>query len=326
MATKRKIKRSAGYDLVTLGQAIDEFTTEKQAHNLAPKTIDNYKQSVRLFMEFHDFTEDTTLDEITQNHIYKWINTLKLDGVKPSSINHYLRDCRAFLYWCMNEDRKYIEKPFKIHTVEAQEEQIKLFSDEELASLLEKPRKNDSFTDWRTWAVVNWVLGTGNRASTIVDVKIGDINYNKREISLGHTKNKRAQIIPLSSSLETVLKEYIRMWRKEAGADAYLFCNVGEEKLTTGALRSSFVRYCASREVESTNIHGLRHNFAKGWVQNNGNMFALQKILGHSSLDMTRKYVRLFSEDIKEDFDRFNPLDSIKRSAKRTKTVKRSDY
>lgn len=114
------------------------------------------------------------------------------------------------------------------------------------------------------------------------------------------------------------------MWRRDADLDGWLFPNVGEEKLTTNALRHSFSRYCAARGVERTNIHGLRHNFAKGWVQNNGNMFALQKILGHSSLDMTRKYVRLFAEDIKEDFDKFSPLDTIKRGARRTQTVKRS--
>lgn len=324
MGTKRRIKKSSGYDLIPLTQAFEEFMIEKEARNLSEATLKNYRQSFELFCTFHELTADTTTDEITPSHFHKWINTLKLDGVKPSSINHYLRDCRSFFYWCMDADRKYIEPSFKINMIEGQEEQMKLFTDDELTLLLEKPRRNDSFTDWRTWAIVNWVLGTGNRASTICDVRLTDINYSKREIALGHTKNKKAQIIPLSSSLETVLKEYVRMWRKDADVDGWLFPNVGEEKLTTNALRHSFSRYCAARGVERTNIHGLRHNFAKGWVQNNGNMFALQKILGHSSLDMTRKYVRLFAEDIKEDFDKFSPLDTIKRGARRTQTVKRS--
>lgn len=324
MGTKRRIQKSSGYDLIPLLQAFEEFIIEKEARNLSDATLKNYRQSFELFCAFHQLTDDTTTDEITPSHFHKWINTLKLDGVKPSSINHYLRDCRSFFYWCMDADRKYIEPSFKINMIEGQEEQMKLFTDDELTLLLEKPRRNDSFTDWRTWCIVNWVLGTGNRASTICDVRLTDINYARKEIALGHTKNKKAQIIPLSSSLETVLKEYIRMWRRDADLDGWLFPNVGEEKLTTNALRHSFSRYCAARGVERTNIHGLRHNFAKGWVQNNGNMFALQKILGHSSLDMTRKYVRLFAEDIKEDYDKFSPLDTIKRTARRTQTVKRS--
>ena len=324
MAIKRKIKKSTGYDLIPISMAFSEFMAEKEANNLSPSTLRNYQQSYEFFMRFNDFNEDSTTDEVKPTHFYHWINTMKQEDVKPTSINHYLRDCRTFFYWCMNEDRKYIDPPFKIQMIEQPEEIPKLFADDDLATLLEKPRRNDSFVVWRTWAMVNWVLGTGNRASTICDVQLSDINYSKKEITLGHTKNKKAQIIPLSSSLETVLKEYCRMWRQEADTNGWLFPNVGEEKLTTNALRHAFAKYCKDRGVNQTNIHGLRHNFAKGWVQNNGNMFALQKILGHSSLDMTRRYVKLFSEDIKEDFDKFNPLDTIKRNSRRTQKVKRS--
>lgn len=325
MALKRTIKRAVETQVITLGEALEEFLVEKEAHNKAAKTIANYQQSLSYFIDFHGLTNDTPLDEITVSDFYKWTNSLKIDGTKPTTINHYLRDCRVFFYWCMDPDRKYME-PFKIKQVEGQEEQIKLFPDEELELLLAKPeRSNNKFTDWRTWVVVNWVLATGNRCSTIVDVRIGDIDFRRGEISLHHTKNKKAQIIPLSSSLETTLKEYIKMWRDGGkDKDAWLFPNVGEEQLTTGALQNSFAKYCKARGCTHTNLHGLRHNFAKLWIKNNGDMYKLQKILGHSSLDMTRRYVNMFSEDIKEDYDKFSPLDSIKRKQKRTQVVKRS--
>lgn len=323
---KRTIKKSKGFDLIPIEVALEDYLIEKEARNLSRATLKNYSDTIELFLRFNGLDKkNDSIDCITQSMVFKWINTMRLDGVKPASINHYLRDLRAFFYWCMMEPREYIKPKFQIKMVEGQEEKIKLFTDEELEALLEKPKKNDGFVEWRTWAIVNWVLATGNRAATIVDIKINDINYSKREITLGHTKNKKAQILPLSSSLESVLKEYIRMWRADADLDAYLFCNVGEEQLTTNGLRHAFRRYCLDREVEATNIHGLRHNFAKGWVQNNGNMFALQKILGHSTLDMTKKYVRLFSEDIKEDFDTFNPLDNIRRAKSRKQVINRKN-
>lgn len=323
MGVKRKIKKSAGSDEVYLLDAFEEFIIEKEVRNLAPATIKNYELTFRLFCEFNEFDNNTLTTEVELSTVYRWVNTMKQEDVKISSINHYLRDLGVILHWYMDVDRGYI-KPFKMPKLESQEEAPKLFSDEELELLLEKPRRNGTFVEWRTYTIVNWVLGTGNRASTICDVKINDINFSKREITLGHTKNKKAQIIPLSSSLETVLKEYIKMWRREADTDGWLFPNVGEEKLTTNALRLSFATYCRNRGVERTNIHGLRHNFAKGWVRNNGNQFALQKILGHSKLTMTSKYVKLYSEDIKDDFDRFNPLDTIKRTSRRTQTVKKN--
>lgn len=326
MGIKRKIQKvsPAATKSVSIGEAFEEFLNEKHAANLSPASIHNYTQSVQYFMEFHELTEETPIADITRSHVFKWVNTQHLEGKKHTTINHYLRDCRTFFYWCMDDDRKYMEH-FKIELAKGQEEQIKLFSDKDIEKLLPRPRNQDTFVEWRTWAIVNWVLGTGNRAATICDVKMCDVNFKAKEISLRHTKNKKTQIIPLSTSLATVLKQYIKLWRRDAGEESYLFCNIGEEQLTTSALRQGFVKYCHAREVEQTNIHGLRHNFAKGWIRNGGDVFRLQKILGHSTLEMTRHYVKIFSEDIKEDFDEFSPLDTIKKSSSRTIKVKKTE-
>lgn len=326
MGIKRKIAKNVEADLILMSDAFEEFYAEKESKNLSTSTLRNYRQSYEYFMEFNDFGKDTTTDEIKPANIFHWIGTLKQEGISFNSINHYLRDVRAFLYWCMDSSRKYIEPAFKVEMVKGQEEPLKFFTDNDIAALLEKPKKSDSFTEWRSWAIVNWVLATGNRASTIVDVQFKDIDFKKKEITLRHTKNKRAQIIPLSSALETVIKEYSRVWRSEAEGESWLFPNIGEEQLTTNALRHSFAKYCNSRDVDQTNIHGLRHNFARAWIKNNGNMFALQQILGHQTLEMTRRYVKIFGEELKNDFDKFNPLDNIKKGARRTQTIKRSLY
>ena len=94
--------------------------------------------------------------------------------------------------------------------------------------------------------------------------------------------------------------------------------------LNTGEIWHSVGKYMKSRGIKKTTVHGLRHTFALGWVRNNGNMFALQKILGHSTLDMTKKYVRLFAEDIKVDFELYNPLDTAKRNISRKRVIQKN--
>jgi integrase/recombinase XerD len=316
MGVKRKIKRSSSPDTMPIQEAFNEFITEREAKNLSKSTLRNYIQSFDYFMEFFEFDNDTLLQEVNQSLFYHWMNDMKLEGVRPTSINHYLRDCRTFFNWAM--DKGYLPQ-FKIPMMEGQEEAPKMFSEDELSLLLEKPKPGDSFTTWRTWAIVNWVLATGNRASTIIEVRIEDIDFNKKEITLSHTKNKKASIIPLSPSLENSIKEYMRKFEIEE----WLFPNVGVEQLTTGALQHSFAKYCKDRGCERTNIHGLRHNFAKLWIKNDGDHFKLQKMLGHQTLAMTSHYVKLFSEDLKEDFEKFNPLDTLKRNSKRTNKIVR---
>lgn len=325
MGLKRNIKRNLETYNITLFEAFDEFIDEKEALGAVPQTLENYRVSFRLFTRYFDYDETVEAKVIDKGDVFHWINGMKLDGKKITTMNHYLRDLRVFLYWCMDEDREYIE-PFKVKTVEGQEPELKLYTDDEINRLLMKPGNKDTFATWRSWAICSWVLGTANRASTIVDVAIGDVDFVNKEIHLGHTKNKKNQKpMPLSDSLETTLKEYIRIWRADASENEYLFCNVAGDKLTVNALQQAHSAYCGMREVEKTNIHGLRHNFAKNWVRLNGNLFQLQEIMGHSSLEMTRRYVRLFSEDLKQDFSSYAALDTFKRKAKRTQAVMRAD-
>jgi integrase/recombinase XerD len=325
MATKRSVKMNTS-NTAPLLMAFEEFIREKEILNKSQATINNYVTTYGIFVNNLGIDDnEVKVNQIKQADFYEWIGQMRLEEKKITTINHYLRDMRTFFYWCMDTSRGYIEIPYKIPLLKGQEEQIKLFTDEELEALLERPRKNDSFVTWRTWAMVNWILATGNRAQTVCEVQMQDINFSAKQIHLRHTKNKKASTIPLSSSLETVIKEYIRLFRYDVNPTDYLFSNVGDEQLTTHGLWLAFRKYCNDREVSRTNIHGLRHNFAKGWVMNNGNLFMLQKILGHQTLEMTRRYVRLFSEDLKEDFDTFNPLDNIKKQNSRKQTVKRAE-
>ena len=151
-----------------------------------------------------------------------------------------------------------------------------------------------------------------------------DVDIANRQIVQTHTKNKKAHIIPISVDFEKILKQFIREWRSDALPTDYLFCNIGGKKMTANALKLSFKRYCKAKGVSKTSIHGLRHSFATGYIKNNGDTFRLQKILGHQTLDMTRKYVSLVVDDIKSDHDNRSPLSSLKSNKSRTQTVLRA--
>jgi integrase/recombinase XerD len=174
------------------------------------------------------------------------------------------------------------------------------------------------------WAICNFILATGCRTSTLVEVRIGDLDFKAKKITYQHTKNKKAQIVPMSTTLRNVLKEYIRIWRSEVEDDAFLFANIGENRLTPDALRIAFRKFAKKRGVSKTSLHGLRHTFAREWVLNDGSMIGLQKMLGHNTLEMTRKYIKLFADDMAEDFDDYNPLDNLKKASSRKKNVTRS--
>lgn len=310
---------------ITIKQAFDEFIGEKKMQNLSSATLCNYRETFDGFLRFTGLNADESVDRINAKMIQKWVSDMNSRGLKTASINHYLGDCKAFLYWCMNEEHGYIRRPFKIQMLRQQETGLKLFSEAEIELLLKKPERRDSFVEWRNWAIVNWVMGTGSRASTIRAVMLEDVDFCGKEIILRHTKNRKMQMIPLSPALEAALREYMRLWRGCASEDAFLFPSVLEQQMTQSALKYSFAQYCRGRGVNRTNLHGLRHSFARGWIRNNGNVFTLQKVLGHNSLEMTRRYVKLFDDELKQDYDQFSPLDTMKRKNGRKHQIRRAD-
>ena len=321
MAIRTLMKRNTEESNLSLSNAFDKYISEKEiVHGLAEATINAYKGSCLKFVDF--IGANTDCQSINIDVVSDWIKEMKSTELKNISINHYLRGVRTFLYWCM--EKRYIAPEYKINLLKCQEEPLKTYTEDEQIELIAKPKNPNDFTECRTHTIVNFVLDSGARLSTIINIRMQDVNINYREIVLAHTKNKKQHVLPMSKAFVNVLSQYIREWRSDAKASDFLFCNIGGEKLAPNALKISFRRYCRRRGVNKTSLHGLRHSFATGYIKNNGNTFALQKILGHSTLDMTRKYVSLVSEDIKNDYDSFSPLALHKKGTSRTKTVKRA--
>ena len=187
MAMKKTIQMNSETTDILLKDAFEEYILEKTARNLAQPTLTSYRESFQRFTKFAG--NEITGDMINAKFIYRWIATMKSENIKDISINHYLRETRTFLNWCMTDGREYVKPKFKIDLLIEQESPLKMFSLEEQRKLTKKPSNKNDFVEWRTFAIVNWVLATGNRISTIINVKMNDIDFNNREITLTHTKN-----------------------------------------------------------------------------------------------------------------------------------------
>lgn len=306
MGVSKRIKKRNVTEF-TIWEVFEIFKREKLAYGTATTTIEGYYISIqRLTTSLQ--VDNPRVQDFDKTDILDFISMLQEDGLRTTSINHYLREIRTFFNWCHKEG--YIKEKIEIKLIKEQEVIKETYTEEELQKLL-MPPTTDNYCEWRSWSIINWILATGNRERTVCHIKMCDINFHEKEIILQQTKNKKIQIIPMSTELSFILKRFIRDFRSNARAEDYLFCNVAGERLTENALKLSIRDYNHSRNVDKTSVHAFRHTFAKYWVRNNGDAFRLQKMLGHSSLDMTRKYVNMFSADLKEGFDNFSPLDKM---------------
>lgn len=294
-------------DEKTLANAFNEFVRVKKINNISPKTMRNYTQGFEYFSMYAG--KDTPCSDINNNTILGYVEHLRetRPGISDISVNTYLRSVRALLYFCI--DQGYTPK-FNISLTRAEKPLKETYTDAELEKLLKKPNiKQSSFSEYRNWVLVCYLLGTGNRRSTVCNVKIGDVDLESHEIRLLKVKNKKQYTIPLSGFLEKTLREYL-IYRK-GKPEEYLFCTAYGEQLTEEGLKTCIQRYNESRGVFKTGLHLFRHTFAKKWILNGGDPFRLKVILGHSTMAMVNEYVNIYGNDLQKDFDSFSPLDNM---------------
>lgn len=289
----------------TFKEAETSFLKHCTLKNLRPPTIRYYMEDLKYF---HTKFPVKRIDEVTQELFDDFLFHELEAGKKVTSLNTRIRGLRVFFKFCA--EREYM-KPIEAKLMKEDKEIKEPYTDAELKRLLKKPR-SVRWTEWRSWASVNYLISTGNRASTIVSLKISDFNFDDMTILLRHVKNRRQQIVPLSPALKDVLCDYLKTW--EWKEDDFLFPSCEGGQLNLRAFQGSIARYNISRGVTKTSVHLFRHTFAKNFILAGGGMVQLQALLGHSTMDMTRHYVNLYGLDLHRDYERLNPLDNIIKS------------
>lgn len=295
------------HDELTFLKVYDYFQAFNRSKNLSESTLRFYQSSRDSVVGF--MNGDFNISDFDIETLTDYIQHLRGRGNRDISINSRLRGLRTIFNFYV--EREY-GKAINIKMIKAVKPIKEIYSDAELQILLKKPNKTAEFDDYRNWVIINYILACGSRLSTIINIRMRDINLEQQEIILRHTKNKTQQVIPMASALKSILIEYIR-YRKPKSDDDYLFCNWHGGQLSRDGLINGIRRYNRRRGVEKTSIHLFRHTFATLWLRNNGNIFTLQRLLGHSSLDMVKNYLNQSIADIQRDYDIYNPLQNIQK-------------
>ena len=263
-----------------LTDAFTDFLEKCRAKNLSEKTLNIYTVHFKFFKEYLS-DPDKKASDITEDTLEGFILYLQNRGCNDITVQSYMRGVRCFCYYLMEEG--YLQR-FKIKLPKADKRIKETYTDAELKKLLKKPNvKTCEFNEYKTWVFSNYLLATGNRISTVLSLQIKDLDFENETIQLNKCKNRKAQIVPMASSLKAILKEYLTY--RKGSPDDYVFCNSYGGKGDIRSYQEMLAKYNRKRGVSKTSAHLYRHTFAKRWILNGGDIFRLQKLLGHSNLD-----------------------------------------
>lgn len=299
-------------------QGFEDFIDSCKARNLRPATINHYQEGYKAITRFID--KNILIKDITQSTIDNFIKDCsdKLN-INSQTLFTYARDLKTILYYFMKMG--YMPS-FKIQLPKVDKKAIDTYTDAELKILLKKPNlKNCSFVQFRDYVIVNFLLSTGVRLNSFINIRIKDLDFENEVVYINVTKNRKPLILPLNSTIISILKEYLKI-RQYKSDEEYLFCTAYNKKLNKKTINGSLLKYNKDRGVNKTGIHRYRHTFAKKFILNGGNPAVLQKILGHSSLVTTQNYLNILVSDIKKEMNEFNILKEFSSDFIKIKTSK----
>jgi len=182
---------------------------------------------------------------------------------------------------------------------EAEVRKLRKYLDDKALADLAKGRTRNV----RVWAVIDFALGTGARVAEISNVRIEDLDLQKKEPKvLIHGKGGKQRFIYVSQSLRKHLLQYLD-WKKKAvgepiGRDDYLFLSERGGKFATRSLQSMFETAVKGAGLPKYSIHACRHSFGTYLYQKTKNLRMVQKQLGHVNIATTQVYADVTPEEM----------------------------
>lgn len=164
----------------------------------------------------------------------------------------------------------------------------------------------------RDYTMILLMADTGIRPAEIVRLKEDHLNLARSSIILTKdiTKTKRERITPISDGVKSSLIKFNKIIESVFEDRKYLFLTEQGEKMNTYVLRNNMKAYSEKAGVKIT-PYQLRHFFGTEYLRHDGNLLYLQKVLGHSNLNTTRKYIQISDDDLLRSHQMVSPAKEL---------------
>ncbi|MDI6815372.1 MAG: tyrosine-type recombinase/integrase [Dehalococcoidales bacterium] len=313
-------------DSIELSALAKYFEFYNRTEGKSPKTVEWYNQALR---QFHRFLikngKSTRLGELSEAEVREYIlslqNTRKWQD-NPYVLNHkgklagisiqtYIRALRAFFNWLYKEGYTEENRLAKLKPPKAPTRVIEVLTNEEIAKVLGAIDYNTA-AGARDYAIMILLLDAGLRCSELRNSELADVNIEGGYLKV-MGKGGKERIVPFGALAQKALLRYLLHFRPEPFNPTIqnFFLTLDGRPLTKNCVRMIFRRIGTRAGVKRLHPHLCRHTFATNYLINGGDVFSLQQILGHTTLEMVRRYVTLASAHVTVQHRKFSPMDRI---------------
>lgn len=306
--TKRiiKLKEDTRDTQTTLMEAVKQFIRFKTAQGVAELTIRDYKLTFEEFCPISDNSLDITS---LKDEVLKYL-TSKSDG-SPTKYNRPYSVLKCFFNWAITQEL-IAKNPIDMLGLKKKKDEprIRAIKAEQIIKLLSVINLK-TYIGLRDYSAILLMLDCGIRPKELFSLKTKDVDFDSGLLTVTKyvAKTRKARVLPLSKTVLDLLGRIIKVKPIEWKND-YIFCSYDGEQMNTTMFGKRLHLYGKMIGLRVT-PYDLRHSFATLYLENNGNVFALQKTMGHSNLNMTKRYINVSDQKLAEIHSMASPVNTI---------------
>lgn len=310
--------------------ALERLAQHFEAHNRSeaksPRTVEWYSRVLKYFGDYlrernlSDRLGDLDILVVREFILYlqtrrKWDDHPYIPspdrGLAAISVQTYVRGIRAFFSWLHREGYTEENVLAELRLPKAPRILVQVLSEEEVRTIL-SCLDPDTASGSRDTAIVITMLDAGLRLSELTGTRMEDAHLERGYLKV-MGKGAKERIAPIGGLAQKTLQKYVFHFRPEPirSDQDFLFLTLEGRAMSANSVKLIFARLAQKSGVRRLHAHLCRHTFATSYLTNGGDVFSLQQILGHSSLEMVRRYVSLASDQVRVQHRKFSPMDRM---------------
>ncbi len=309
MATSKRL-RALSRDL-ELPNLIEAYLLACRSEGKSASTIRWYEQKLRGFLDFLSSRRlSLQPNGVTPEILRGFIVCLQSTNVSAFTARGYVQVVKGVFSWLEAEGYLANNPIRRVRLPKTPRYVVKPLQEDEVHKLLAAvdPR---TLAGSRDLAIVLLLLDTGMRLGELAGLTVADGESALRDGMLKvFGKGARERFVPVGATAQNALRRYLQLHRPD-GYPQSLFLGSSRRPLSDEGIRQVVRRVAGRAGVNGVHPHRLRHTSAITFLRAGGDVFVLQRILGHSTLAMTRNYVTLADADIKAAHLRASPADRL---------------
>jgi len=279
----------------------EKYLSHLYGRNRRASTLEHNYTSIRFFLEFLKTKGITCIEAVSRRDILAFVEHEQDRGLKPVSVHGRLSSVKAFLRYLIEDGVVRHEVLSKSISVKVPDALPKAIDPEDVKTLLSLI---DGIRSIRNRTMILMLLRTGMRIGELLALRMEDIDLKEQKVFIYEArKTGVGRVVYFSADAKEALVAWLK--KKDPRQDV-LFYGTAHECLTYAGARAMFVEYLEKAGLlhKGYTLHCLRHTFASELLNAGMRLECLQPLLGHTSVEVTRRYARLTDKTREEEYFR----------------------